>query len=724
MYLKLKRFAGQLLFAANVFVVFLLLFEDRLVVPVWLQTVGRMHPLLLHFPIVILLIAMLLEFFRFKPENTANTFYKSFLENMLLAGSLFAAATVMMGLFLSKEEGYGGPTLFWHKWTGAGIFFLASLVYLIREQSWYKSTLAKISAVVIVLGLTLTGHYGAELTHGDNFIFEPVLASRAKQSVDPEKALVYNDVIKPILEQKCTSCHNPDKVKGELILSDPESMKRGGKSGKLFAADQSATGLLFQRIHLPEDDKKHMPPKGKSQLTADELILLSLWVKKQPDFNQKLTQLKETDSLRVLATALLNPKTRTDNYAFAAADAEVIRGLNNDYRTITPLAVNSPALSVNIYNRSAFSPEQLGELEKLKEQIVNLNLNKMPVKDEHLKTIGKFVNLRRLDLNFTEITASGLKHLASLKYLRNISIAGTTVSAKDLESVLPELKALKSLTVWNTALSAADMNELKKKYPGVMFEDGFRDTGENPLKLNPPQIKNESVIFAGTLPLQLRHPIKGVELRYTLDGSEPDSIKSAIFKEGVSLTESAPVKVRAFKQGWQGSDVSIFDFFKSRYKPDRVRLLFPLNRVHQAEGANTFFDHKLGVIGANNPAWANNWGGVRDNDLGLYAEFHSPIAISNVGLHYMIEEDTGIFPPEVIEIWGGTTSGNMKLLSKFKAGMPAKGDKPVLKTVQSTFKAEHITCMKIVARPLNAIPDWHRNKGKKALLLIDEIFVN
>ncbi|HEV7378202.1 MAG TPA: FN3 associated domain-containing protein, partial [Dyadobacter sp.] len=215
-----------------------------------------------------------------------------------------------------------------------------------------------------------------------------------------------------------------------------------------------------------------------------------------------------------------------------------------------------------------------------------------------------------------------------------------------------------------------------------------------------------------------------VELRYTLDGSEPDSAHSAIFKEGIRLTESAPVKVRAFKQGWQGSDVAEFNFFQSKYKPDSIRLLFPLNRVQQAEGADTFFDHKLGVIGANNPAWANNWGGVRDNDLGLYAEFHSPVAVSRLGLHYMIEEDTGIFPPEVIEVWGGVSPDQMKLLSKFKAAMPAKGDKPVLKTAETSFKTERVTCLKIMARPVNAIPDWHKSKGKRALLLVDEVFVN
>jgi hypothetical protein len=65
MQIKLKRFAEQLLFAFNILIAFLFIFENFLVIPAWLQTVGRMHPLLLHFPIVILLIAMLLEFFRF-----------------------------------------------------------------------------------------------------------------------------------------------------------------------------------------------------------------------------------------------------------------------------------------------------------------------------------------------------------------------------------------------------------------------------------------------------------------------------------------------------------------------------------------------------------------------------------------------------------------------------------------------------------------------------------
>ena len=61
-----KRIAENLLFAADIFILFLVLFESKMSIPAWLQSVGRMHPMFVHFPIVILLLAMGMEFFRFK----------------------------------------------------------------------------------------------------------------------------------------------------------------------------------------------------------------------------------------------------------------------------------------------------------------------------------------------------------------------------------------------------------------------------------------------------------------------------------------------------------------------------------------------------------------------------------------------------------------------------------------------------------------------------------
>jgi uncharacterized membrane protein len=724
MHLKLRVFAEQLLAASNIFILFLLVFESKLVIPAWLQTIGRMHPLILHFPIVILLLAMLLEFFRFKPEYAGNAFYRNFLQGLLLIGALFAAVTVMMGIFLSREEGYEGATLTYHKWTGAGIFFLASVIYWMRNARWYKSVTARAAALVTVVALVLTGHYGAALTHGSNFIWEPISNKREMAKVPLDQAVVYANVVRPILEQKCTSCHNPDKLKGELILTDPQSIMKGGKSGKLIVPGNPQMSLLLQRVHLPMEEKKHMPPSGKAQLTLQEIALLTLWVREKADFNKKLTDLPITDSLRMLATAFLQPHKQAEEYDFSAADEDQVKALNTDYRTILPLARESPALAVNIYNASAYNVSQLDELGEIRKQVISLNLNKMPVKDADLKTIAKFENLRKLDLNFTDVTASGLKELSALKHLQSLTLSGTKLDLNDLKGLLPLLKSVKTVAVWDTRLSAADVKQLQEANRDKDIIGGFKDDGKNPLKLNPPQMKNASPIFAQTLVVDIQHPIKGVDVRFTMDGSEPDSVNSPVLDHKTVINSNATIRAKAYKKGWYGSDMVTFDYFKSAYQPDSGTLLAPLNRVHQAEGVKTFFDHKLGVIGANNPAWANNWAGVRDNDMAFVSEFKKPVLLSSLGVRYMVEEDTGIFPPELVEIWGGTTRDNMKLLTKFKAPMPVKGERASLQSVSGSFKPQQVSYIKIVAKPLSKIPAWHRSKDKRALLLVDEMFLN
>jgi len=242
---KIIVLAEQLLIVANIFIAFLLIFESKLIVPTWLQPVGRMHPLLIHFPIVLLILVIVVDFFRFGINEESQKFYRDLSQKLLLTGALFAALTVIMGLFLSREEGYEGNTLLWHKWTGACTFFLASIIYWIRNASWYKPLVVRAGGVVIVVALIITGHYGASLSHGENFILQPVTADNENRIVPIEQAIVFDDVIKPILRKKCSGCHNPDKMKGELILTDTLSILKGGKTGKLFVPGDPEISLLL-----------------------------------------------------------------------------------------------------------------------------------------------------------------------------------------------------------------------------------------------------------------------------------------------------------------------------------------------------------------------------------------------------------------------------------------------------------------------------------------------
>src|SRR5471030_2049315 len=148
-----KGFAENLLFALNIFIIFFLLFGDDIAIPQWLQPVGRLHPLILHFPVVVLIMAMVLEFFRFKESLRAEKLYHDFTTYLWLTGALFAAITAIMGLFLSKEPGYEGGLLQWHKWFGVTVVFASSIIYWCRNAEWYSPKIARWGAAATIICL-------------------------------------------------------------------------------------------------------------------------------------------------------------------------------------------------------------------------------------------------------------------------------------------------------------------------------------------------------------------------------------------------------------------------------------------------------------------------------------------------------------------------------------------------------------------------------------------
>jgi uncharacterized membrane protein len=719
MHPRLRQAAAQGLIVLDIFVLFLLLFSERLVLPYWLQPVGRMHLMLLHFPLVLLGIAVWLPLLGLGKDNAQSVSFVRFGRAFLWTGTWLAGLTVVMGLFLSREDGYAGDALNRHRWTGAILFFAASLLCLVSGKLWSRKIWTSVSALSVTGLLLMTGHYGATLTHGDGFILQPIVREMNTKPVSIDQAVVYSDVIQPILERKCVTCHNPNKYKGELLLTDSMGLLKGGKTGPLFVPGNSLASLMMERIHLPIGDEKHMPPEGNAQLTSAEITLLSLWIDHGIGFHEKLLSLPEDDSLRVMAAAYFMPVTDSSSlFDFPAADEALVAKLTTPDRNISHVSRQSPALEVSIYRRDGYGLKQLEELMDIRQQVVTLKLNKLPVGDDDLKVLGRFENLRRLELNFSDVTDKGMGELAVLKQLRTLSLSGTQVSYEGLRRVLPSFGTLQRLTLWNTMLSARELSGLRQTFPAIDFVGVSGYEGRDTLTLNPPQVKNSTLVFRDSVAVQLAHPVRGAEIRYTLDGSAPDSIRSTVFRNTIQIAGNTRIMARAYKSGWYGSEAVQFDFLKNAFVPDSLRLLYPLNNVHLAAGAQTFFDTKLGVFGANNPAWANFWAGARKNDMGLVCLFNKPVSLSTFGLHYMVEEETGIHPPEVIEVWGGADEKSLKRIATIRPERPVKKEK-LLKIAEASFPARTVSCLKIIAKP----PVDLKSK-KPRLILVDEMFLN
>jgi uncharacterized membrane protein len=132
----------------------------------WLwQFLGRLHPLLVHFPIGLLLVALLFELIDWKRKSTG---LRDATKILTWVGAGSAVFAVTFGLLLASAEDASGTSLEIHRWAGIATMTLASsrrFLCVPITVSIYRGLL-----LVTVFGVSLAGHYGAMLTHGDDYL--------------------------------------------------------------------------------------------------------------------------------------------------------------------------------------------------------------------------------------------------------------------------------------------------------------------------------------------------------------------------------------------------------------------------------------------------------------------------------------------------------------------------------------------------------------------------
>jgi uncharacterized membrane protein len=672
-----------------------------------------MHPLVLHVPIGAMIFLALLFAFQ-KPlglEHSKNVIYLG-----LVLTSLSASLAALFGLFLSLQSDYGTDALARHK---IGGILLSCLCY--GALLWYNTDRKKSVflgiGVLSIITLVFTGHTGAVLTHGDNFLWAPI--SKPDVVLTAENSSLYHFAVEPILEKKCFTCHNETKAKGNLIMTSPEKFQEGGENGIPWVAGDPSESRMIKAFYLPLSDDKHMPPDGKPQLNTMEIDILKAWIKSGADFNKKLDQFEDGDSLRLLIASLAAVQEVApveEVYTFKAVSSKLVDDLNTPFRTIFPLYQNSPALQADFFVRKAFEEKALEELTAVDDQLVVLNLSKMPVSDKHMSTIKSFVNLERLNLNFTGVHGEGLQELKSLTNLRSISLAGTAIEARHLDPVL-NLPQLEDVFVWSTHITDAQRDSLSDLYPDVsIVTSQFKD--ESILTLSTPLLENEGIIKRGE-EVVLKHPMPGVTIRYTLDGAAPDTLSGSIFEKPFPLDETTVIKTTACKDSWYCSKVIQFTCFVEGIKPTAVKLLSVPDPKYPGEGAKSLTDGRKGLIDVlKEPSWL----GYRSHPLEAGITFESKPNLSKIVLSFGRSIGAHCFPPEEVEVWAGEDSLQLKLIKKVRGTQP-DGYQPLsVDALTIPLEGTAYGYYKVVVKPVAKLPDWHSGKGEKAWIFIDELF--
>jgi uncharacterized membrane protein/mono/diheme cytochrome c family protein len=256
----------------------------------WLwQFLGRLHPLMVHFPISLLCVALVLELIDWKRKSDQ---LRSAITILIWIGTLSAVMAVALGLLLASEGEYGGDSLEIHRWSGITTMVLASVALICLKRN--KLPLYRTLLIITVFGVSFAGHYGAMLTHGDDYLTSvlpfqtPQLASSQTpdfllandgQALTPKQVEDLNLEVRTILAHNCYSCHGEAKTKSDLRLDSKEAMMKGGEDGVVIIPNHADKSELIRRISLPTGHKEAMPTKGK-RLSEKEVNILRYWIEK------------------------------------------------------------------------------------------------------------------------------------------------------------------------------------------------------------------------------------------------------------------------------------------------------------------------------------------------------------------------------------------------------------------------------------------------------------
>jgi len=508
-----------------------------------------------------------------------------------------------------------------------------------------------------------------------------------------------------------------DKMKGNLQLNTPENIFKGGKHGDILKGDLTKEPLLAERIHLPPSDEKHMPPDGKVQLTTEELWILSKWIKEGTNFKIKLAELPKEDSLFLLVQKTQPgsvPKFQPKN------NLPDLKEFNSNYCTTNYLFNGSDEVEVNFFQGSFYNRENLKKLEKIKSGVVRLNMQGMPLNKEDLEIIAQFKNLQGINLNGTKLEIASLEILKSLPKLRSLSICGIEFDEAALNKFLDKA-TFTELNVWTRHGTQKQLEKLMQKYPSVKIVVGD-NLEDQVMKIGNPSIDQDSLVIADHLDIRLKHLLKGVVIRYTTDGSDPDSLKSEAYNKPFRLSQNTELKIKAYRAGWKSSDIVKRTFYKSEIHPDSIFLFTNPDPKHRGNGAKTLVDFDLGE----NNRYTDKWLGYRDSNLEFLIGFNQARLLNSAYLNAYVETGAEIFPIAAIAVQGSDDGKTYKKIAETKFPMAQKTDPSGAKTFTCKFpKGTSFKYYKFNVTNVKKMPVWRNDrKGKPAWIFVDELFLN
>jgi uncharacterized membrane protein len=282
----------------------------------WMTLLGRLHPLMVHFPLALVIVAAIVELWRAARRHEGPAPCAVTAVWFAAVGGVAAACS---GWANAAEGGDSGSVdLLVHRWGGvaaAGLLVALAIAGTTASRAGHAgwSGVWRMGLVLCAGIVATVGHFGGNLVHGEGYVTRALWAAlRASQGADepanesaaepenestdePENepsgeparepanepvvatAVAYADLM-PIFESRCYECHGRGKSKAGIRLDEPAELIGRERKGRIIVKPGDPEGSsLLAVLTLPIDDDLAMPPEGE-RLSDAEIAKVRAWI--------------------------------------------------------------------------------------------------------------------------------------------------------------------------------------------------------------------------------------------------------------------------------------------------------------------------------------------------------------------------------------------------------------------------------------------------------------
>ncbi len=476
-----------------------------------IRFLGHFHPVLLHLPIGVFILILLQEMGvifgrRFHGKVADTTMFPLFFG----AGSAILAVIAGFLLYHSGEEFAGNPLAERHLWGGLAFAVAAVATFVLKAWSVNRLVNAAFYRALLFASVGVMGfasHDGASLTHGSDYLTEyapnpvrSVLGIEKKKEkprktdlaagarVTGEKAVVYADIVAPILENRCVQCHKEGKAKGKFRLDTYELLVKGSSDGPGVVPGNVADSQIVVRMELPKDDDARMPPKGKPDIEDPELAVVKWWIENGADPKKTLgdfqvpATIQEAIAKLESAGSAASVEGETAAHGTPEATGETlpddalkaaVAGISKEYPGALIFESQKSALLAfsAVSLREKLDDAAFTKLKTVSSQFVTVDLSSTSITDAGVAQLAASKNLRMIRLAETGVTDASIETLLKLPALESINLYGTKVTDAGVAK-LAALPKLKRLYLWKTGVTPAGIDALKAKLPACEIITG------------------------------------------------------------------------------------------------------------------------------------------------------------------------------------------------------------------------------------------------------------